>query len=139
MFFCSETLGTIETLRHRVTNRSDYKVNMQGFKWSPSNPNPPLESVLKTPFWSSNSFDGLRTELRKAVPTFTTTVGGDYITINTNTGKTTTNEVPVPDSGDDMVLSPFHPTPFSTAVVIQGEERAGGFEMFTPGSSLLGW
>ena len=90
-FFAAGNLGEISSIRARVPNRADYKISMQGFKHSARTPDPPLEAVLKTPFWSSAAFESIRARLAKAAPAISVLHGGTYITINTQTGTTSLN------------------------------------------------
>jgi hypothetical protein len=98
-------MGEVNSVRARVHNKLDIKVPLTGYKYSDQSPEPPVDSVLKTPFWSSSTYESLRQRLAKPVPTISVLQGGDYITVNTQTGRTTLSEEVVMDSGDEAQVS----------------------------------
>ena len=93
-------MGEVESIRSRVSNKADYKVNLSGFRAGTFD-EPPIDNVLATNFWKSPQYEMLRRRLAKAVPTLTVLIGGDYITINSQSGKTSVNEEMVLGSQDD--------------------------------------
>ena len=96
-------LAEISSIRARVQNKSVVKIPLAGFKYSERNQFPSLDSIKKSAFWSSGSYEGLRLRLSKAVPEVNLTVGGDFITINTRRGTTSVSEAEVLDAGESKV------------------------------------
>ena len=96
-------VGEIEAIRSRVHNRADYKVSLAGYRQSRfgSVSEPPIENVMRTPFWTSPLYEPLRQRLAKPVPTVTIMSGGNYVTINTQTGHVRLSEEEVAGSGDE--------------------------------------
>ena len=97
-----ETLGTIDVLETRVTNIVDIKLSLQGNRWSEDNPNPSLDAILKTPFWSAAAYDGLRQELAKAVPTIAMMPTADFLSIDVTGGRSDMSVTEVADSEDEQ-------------------------------------
>ena len=81
-------MGEVESIRQRISNKNDYKVPLTGLR-AGTFVEPPIETVLSIPFWTSATYESLRRRLAKPVPTITVMMGGDYITINSQSGQTT--------------------------------------------------
>jgi hypothetical protein len=84
--FFAGHLGEVKPLSTVVRSRMDLKVVVGSWRWSASNPWPPIEAVKKAGFWSLPVYEAARTRLRRPAPQIELKGGSDFVTINTLTG-----------------------------------------------------
>ena len=87
-------------LKPRV-NAKDAKVSLSGFRYSATNQQPPLETVLKSTFWTAAQYESLHQRLSKPVPDLHLRSGGDLVTIDTQKERASLSEMMVKDTADE--------------------------------------
>ena len=69
-------------LRKYLIRADDIAVNCANWRWTESEPFPPIKRVLETPFWSSTAYATLRQRLQQPAANPTVILGGSYVTVN---------------------------------------------------------
>ena len=105
-----------------MRRRDDVKVNLSGtrWKWTDSDPWPPLSSVLDTALWKADEYAALRERLRKPVPSPEVRYGGEFLTIDLHGAKPAAAAA---SSGAASIPAETPETP-TTAQASRGAKRA---------------
>ena len=85
LFPAAEHLGESKPLGSLIRTRADLKVPTQGWRWSVEHPYPPVDNVLRSVFWSSDTYSAARARLRRPAPVVNMKGGVDFVTVTTGT------------------------------------------------------
>lgn len=88
-----------------LMSRFDVKVPVGNWRWSVDCPYPPLEMVLKAPFWTQPAYEAARARLLRPAAQIVLKSGADFITINTLTQKATVVPESATAAAEDEVCS----------------------------------
>ena len=78
----AENIGEINALSAVLKNSRDIQVKTGTWKWSEAKPFPPLEAVLKSPFWSDPEYENLRNRLKEGLLEPEVSATAEHVTVN---------------------------------------------------------
>ena len=82
----AERLGEITVLQSMVNKdkavKVDLRVGNKSWRWSSTAPWPPIDNVLKAPFWAAPEYDPIRRRLQRPAPNVTVVGGGELLTVD---------------------------------------------------------
>ena len=78
----AENIGEINALSAVLKNSRNIQVKTGTWKWSEAKPFPPLEAVLKSPFWSDPEYENLRNRLKEGLLEPEVSATAEHVTVN---------------------------------------------------------
>jgi hypothetical protein len=106
----AEHIGEAKPLSVMIRQRSDLKVATGNWRWAPDKQYPPIENVLKSPFWSAEAYAPARARLCRPTPVIGLRGGADFVTVTTG-GAAVTKEADGAQLGSTEVCLPSRPAP----------------------------